>query len=130
MLRLSKPPVTRPAGRCQGGGPSFVNVGMMPTFVLIRERAGGWDWGKPMREQAAWDAHAAFMDRLANDGVILAGGPLGGEDEAPRVLHVVEAPDADGVERIMAEDPWTPLGLLRTLSIEPWTVLLGGFRSE
>jgi uncharacterized protein YciI len=45
-------------------------------------------------------------------------------------MHVVEAPDADAVERIMAEDPWTPMGLLRTLSIEPWTVLLGGFRSS
>lgn len=83
-----------------------------------------------MREQAAWDAHAAFMDRLAEEGFILAGGPLGTEDEAPRVMHVVEAADADAVERRMAEDPWTPMGLLRTLTVEPWTVLLGGFRSS
>lgn len=99
----------------------------MSRFVLIRERAAGWDWKKRMREQAAWDAHAAFMDRLAEEGFILAGGPLGSEDAAPRVMHVVEAPDADAVERRMAEDPWTPMTLLRTLSIEPWTVLLGGF---
>ena len=58
---------------------------MMPRFVLIRERAGGWDWNTPMREQTAWDTHAAFMDRLADEGFILAGGPLGSEDEAPRV---------------------------------------------
>jgi uncharacterized protein YciI len=100
----------------------------MPRYVLIRERGSGWDWSKPMRKQAAWDAHAAFMDRLADEGFILAGGPLGTEDEAARVMHVVEAPHADAVEARMAEDPWTPMGLLRSLSIEPWTVLLGGFR--
>ena len=102
----------------------------MARFVLIRERAGSWDWNKPMREQAAWDAHAAFMDRLADEGFILAGGPLGHEDEAPRVMHIVDAPDADAVERRMAEDPWTPMTLLRTLSIEPFTVLLGGFAAR
>lgn len=96
---------------------------------MIRKRASGWDWSKPMREQAAWDAHAAFMDRLVEEGFILAGGPLGTEDEASNVLHVIEAPDGDAVERRMSEDPWTPMGLLRTLSIEPWTVLLGGFRA-
>lgn len=100
----------------------------MAHFVLIRERTGGWDWNKPMRQQVAWEAHAAFMDRLVDERIILAGGPLGTEDEAPRIMHVIEAPDADAVERWVAEDPWTPMGLLRTLSIEPWTVLLGGFR--
>ncbi|HEY1867839.1 MAG TPA: YciI family protein [Candidatus Cybelea sp.] len=102
----------------------------MAHFVLIRERTGGWDWNKPMREQVAWEAHAAFMDRLVDGRIILAGGPLGTEDEAPRIMHVIEAPDADTVERWVAEDPWTPMGLLRTLSIEPWTVLLGGFRGD
>lgn len=99
-------------------------------FVVVRERARSWEWNKPMREQTAWDAHAAFMDRLVNEGFILAGGPLGTEDEAPRIMHVVEAPDADAAERRLGEDPWSPMGLLRTVSIEPWTVLLGGFGSN
>ena len=37
-----------------------------------------------MRRQAEWEAHAVFMDKLAQDGFIVAGGPLGGEDDAPR----------------------------------------------
>ena len=78
-----------------------------------------------MRRQAAWEAHAAFMDALADEGFIVAGGPLGGEDDAPRVLHVIDAPDAGAIERRMAEDPWTPMNMLKTVSIEPWTVLLG-----
>ena len=78
-----------------------------------------------MRRQREWEAHAGFMDALAAQGIILAAGPLGGEDDAPRVLHIIEAPDAAAVERALAEDPWTAMGLLRTVSIEPWTVLLG-----
>jgi uncharacterized protein YciI len=79
-----------------------------------------------MRGQQEWEAHAAFMDALAEDGFLLAGGPLGGEDDACRVLHVVDATDANAVAARLNEDPWTPHMLL-TLSIEPWTVLLGGF---
>lgn len=100
----------------------------MPYFVMIRERTAAWDWSRPMRRQDAWEEHAAFMDALADEGFIIAGGPLGGEDDAPRVMHVIDAADVAAVELRMAADPWTPMGLLRTASIEPWTVLLGAFR--
>ena len=83
-----------------------------------------------MRRQAEWDAHAAFMDALDADGFIVAGGPLGTEDAAPRVMHVVNALNAEAIEARMADDPWTPMQLLKTVSIEPWTVLLGGFRER
>jgi uncharacterized protein YciI len=99
----------------------------MPYFVVTCERGPNWDWSRPMRRQDGWEAHAAFMDALTAEGFILAGGPLGGEDDARRVLHIVLASDAGEIERRLAEDPWTPNGLLRTLLIEPWTVLLGGF---
>ena len=100
----------------------------MPYFVVLRERGSTWDWSRPMRRQDDWDAHAAFMDALEESGFIAAGGPLGGEDDAARVLHIVVADSVEAVEARMAADPWTPKGLLRTVSIEPWTVLLGGFR--
>lgn len=99
----------------------------MAHFVVVRERGVSWDWSRPMRQQDQWTEHAAFMDELEHEGTILAGGPLGGEDDAARVLHVFEAPDKKAIVARLAEDPWTPLGLLNTLSIEPWTVLLGGF---
>jgi len=65
------------------------------------------------------------MDALTDEGFIVLGGPLGGEDDAKRVLHVIDAPNVEAVEARMEEDPWTPLEMLRTVSIEPWTVLLG-----
>ena len=97
----------------------------MRRFVLVRERAEAWDWSLPMRRQAEWEAHAAFMDALAEEGFLIAGGPLGSEDEALRVLHVIEAADAAAVEARMADDPWTAMRMLKTVSIEPWTVLIG-----
>lgn len=97
----------------------------MPYFVVIRERGSAWNWSVPMRRQAEWDAHAAFMDALADEAFIVAGGPLGGEDDARRVMHVIDAPDSAAIERRMAQDPWTPMNMLKTVSIEPWTVLLG-----
>lgn len=102
---------------------------LMPYFVLTRERSSGWNWSVPMRRQVEWEAHAAFLDALECEGFIVAGGPLGGEDDAARVMLVVRAPDRDAVETRMAQDPWTPMHLLTTVSVEPWTVLLGGFRA-
>lgn len=97
----------------------------MPYFVVIRERSGGWNWSAPMRRQAEWDAHARFMDALTEERFIVLGGPLGGEDDAARVLHVMDAPDISEIETKLSEDPWTRMSLLTTVSIEPWTILLG-----
>jgi uncharacterized protein YciI len=77
-----------------------------------------------MRGQTQWEAHAKFMDDLTDDGSILLGGPLGGEDDAKRVLHIMSAPDAASIEKRLNEDPWTPARLV-TVSIEPFTILLG-----
>jgi len=98
----------------------------MPYFVVINERGSAWDWSRPMREQHEWDAHAAFMDELAETGFIVAGGPLGGEDDAPRVLHIVEAQDQSTIESRMEQDPWLVMNLLSRATVEPWTILLGG----
>ena len=100
----------------------------MPYFIVIRERSSGWNWSVPMRRQAEWEPHAAFLEALVADRFIVAGGPLGDEDTAARVMLVVNAPERDAVETCMAADPWTPMHLLNTVSIETWTVLLGGFR--
>ena len=93
----------------------------MRTFVLIRERGPSWDDARGLREQDAWDEHAAFMEGLADEGFILLGGPIG-ED---RVMHVVVADGEQEVYDRLAPDPWEPTGLLRNVSVERWHVLLG-----
>jgi uncharacterized protein YciI len=78
-----------------------------------------------MREQEGWDEHARFMDVLVDEGFILLGGPLEGERD---VLHVVEAPSQEAVHERLADDNWTANGMLETVSVEGWTVLLDGLR--
>lgn len=101
----------------------------MPYFAVIVERGAVWDWSLPMRRQKEWDAHAAFMDALVTEGFILIGGPLGNEDTAARILHVVQAAGESAVRERLAEDPWHRSGMLTIAAIEPWTVLLGSIGS-
>jgi uncharacterized protein YciI len=91
------------------------------TFVVMRMRGPAWQPNLPMRGQAAWDAHAAFMNGLAADGFVVLGGPLGDGD---RTLLIVEAASPEAVRGRLEPDPWTGLGLLRTDSITPWQILL------
>jgi hypothetical protein len=95
----------------------------MQRFVLIRERGSGWDHSRPMREQELWDEHADFMEALVDEGFIVLGGLLG---EDGRAMHVVDAGGEEEIHARLADDPWTPLDLLRTASIERWEILLGG----
>jgi uncharacterized protein YciI len=89
-------------------------------FVVIRKPGRAWDASRSMREQEGWDAHAAFMDALADEGFIVLGGPLGTDD---RALHVVDAGTEREIEARYAEDPWSA-DMLEIASIEPWTILL------
>jgi uncharacterized protein YciI len=94
-------------------------------YVVRRQRGGPWDWSRDLREQAGWDEHARFMDALVEEGFILLGGPLESDRE---VLHIVEAESEDAVHERLAGDPWTPNGMLTTVRVERWTVLLDGRR--
>jgi hypothetical protein len=94
----------------------------MAYFLVTRANGPDWDDSRQRREQPGWDEHAAFMDALVDDGFVLLGGPVG-EDE--RVVLVVDAADKGEVVARLAADPWPP-EVLRTVSIEPWTVWLDG----
>ena len=93
----------------------------MTYWVVVREPGPAWDRSRPMRQQDGWDGHAAFMDALAAEGFIVLGGPLG---DGWQFMHVVDADGEDEIERRLAADPWAPMQLLRTRSIEPWKILL------
>jgi uncharacterized protein YciI len=95
----------------------------MALYAVRNRRGGPWDWTKDLREQVGWDEHARFMDGLVDTGFIVLGGPLEGDRD---VLLIVEAESEDAIRERLAEDPWTPNGMLRPVSIERWTILLDG----
>lgn len=95
----------------------------MTIYAVLLEPGDGWDSTRTMREQEAWDEHAVFMDALVDEGFVVAGGPLG---DGPRRLLVVDAASEEEIAERLEDDPWAPMRLLRTVTIDPWHILLGG----
>jgi uncharacterized protein YciI len=116
----------RLAGAGSGVGSDKYPHGMA-FFALTMVHGPSWDASRQIREQPAWDRHAAFMDGLVDDGFIILGGPLG---DGERVLHVVEAAGEREIKARLGEDPWASMELLQIGAIEPWTIWLDGRRSD
>jgi uncharacterized protein YciI len=93
----------------------------MANFAVTLVHGPAWDDSRPIRQQRGWDAHAAFMDGLVDDGFLIIGGPIGDGD---RTLHAVEAADEGEVRTSLGADPWAAAGLLEIGSIEPWALWL------
>ena len=92
-------------------------------FLVILRRSGPqYDLSLPLEAQSGWEAHAAFMDGLVDDGFIVLGGPLADEF---RTAHAVEAESEQTIRDTFARDPWSDTHL-EVDSIEPWTIRLDG----
>ncbi len=96
----------------------------MPYFVVINEQGLPWDSKCSMRDQKGWTEHAVFMDALADDHFVILGGPLGNYPKH-RALLVLDALNEGILRKRLAEDPWMRAGVLRTIEIYPWELLLG-----
>ena len=94
---------------------------MTRLFAVVREPGPAWVPGRRMEEQEGWPLHAAFMNDLAGDGLVVLGGPLG---DGSRFLLICDAAGEEEIERRLAVDPWVPMRLLVTRSIEPWRIVL------
>lgn len=93
----------------------------MANFAVRLVHGPRWDPSRQIRDQEAWDEHAAFMDRLVDDGFVILGGPVG---DGEQTLHVVEAADENEIKARLAGDPWASAGLLQIGTIEPWALWL------
>jgi uncharacterized protein YciI len=93
-------------------------------FLVKRAHGSSWDRSRLRREQPGWDAHAAFMDELVDEGFIVLGGPVG-EGDGHSALLVVEAESEADVRARLVDDPWQE-DMLATESVEPWTIFLRG----
>lgn len=92
------------------------------AYHLVRRVPGpAWEHGRPIREQRGWTEHAAFMDRLAEHGVVVLGGPIGNAGDG--AMLVMDAYDEAAVRALLAADPWSG-ALLVTAAVEPWTIWL------
>ena len=95
---------------------------MADYYLVERAKGPAWDHSKGRREQAGWNAHAAFMDRLVDDRVVILGGPVG-EGDGENALLVVDADSEADIRARLADDPWES-DMLTTESVKPWSVWL------
>ena len=103
----------------------------MTLFAVNREAGPGWLEDAGAFDQPDVNAHAAFMEGLAMDGVLLAAGPLADTASGRiRVLLIAEASNEAEIVDRLAADPWELTGRIKTATIEPWTVVAGSIASR
>jgi PhnB protein len=94
-------------------------------FVIIRQQGRAWDNSRGLREQAGWDEHAEFMDSLAAEGFVVFAGPVGGGGPPHRAMLIVESDSENTIHARLADDPWTSMDMLETVTVDAWEVLIG-----
>ena len=92
---------------------------------MIRKGGPAWDQDRPLRDQEAWAEHAEFMDKLFDEGFVVMAGPLGDGTPEHRVLLIFDADSESTIHARLQDDVWTTMGVLETVSVERWNVLLG-----
>jgi uncharacterized protein YciI len=94
-----------------------------------RSRFDATATGFVLEVEEEWDQDATFMNRLADEGLVLFAGPLAGSGQGRiRVLLVAAAHSEAEIRRRLADDPWATSQLLETASVEPWEPVVGGDR--
>jgi uncharacterized protein YciI len=91
-------------------------------YLVERAKGPVWDHSRGRREQAGWDAHAAFMDALAEEEFVVLGGPIG-EGDGENSLLVIDLESEEAIRARLAEDPWADQRL-RIESVRPWSIWL------
>jgi uncharacterized protein len=94
---------------------------MKNTFVIQWAPGAAWKAGKTVREQAYWDEHAEFMDRLFENGTVILGGPF---SDGTGSLVIVEAEEMSEVAALIANDPFVVHQIFALRSLKQWQLFL------
>ncbi len=94
---------------------------MKKTFATFFSPGPTWIAGKTSREQPCWTEHAAFMDKLFEDGRVILGGPYA---DYTGLLVIVEALNEEDVYELFRHDLFVVNGIVRINSIHEWLIFL------
>jgi uncharacterized protein len=98
-------------------------------FAVIREAGPAWTDGKGAFEQPGVDDHGAFMNALADEGIVVFAGPLAGSEHGRiRALLIVNTDSEAVIHERLAADPWAKAHRLVTTSVESWNLFVGADR--
>src|SRR5882724_10203236 len=90
-------------------------------FLVFRNPGPSWVPGLPTRQQPLWDEHAAFIDRVFEQGRIIMAGPYA---DCSRALIIVRAGSKAEASELFCDDPWVHRGILVESEVIEWTVFL------
>jgi uncharacterized protein YciI len=82
--------------------------------------------GLPTRQQPLWDEHAAFIDRIFEQGRIILAGPYA---DCSRALLIVQASSVAEASELFRDDPWARRGILVESEVVEWSVFLDSRRN-
>jgi len=94
---------------------------MKNTFIILWAPGAAWTAGKTVREQAYWDEHAKFMDRLFENGTVIMGGPF---SDGTGSLVIVEAEEINEVSTLFANDPFVVHQIFALRGLKQWQLFL------
>jgi uncharacterized protein YciI len=98
---------------------------MTTLYLVFRDPGPSWVRGVPTREQPLWDEHAAFMDRILEQGRIVLAGPYA---DFSRALIIVQANSAKEALALLNDDPWEKAGILVPGEVVEWRIYLDSRR--
>jgi uncharacterized protein len=98
---------------------------MKNTFMILWAPGPAWVEGKTVREQPYWAEHAAFMDPLFENGMVILGGPFA---DATGSLVIVEAENEHEVADLFARDPFVEHAIFALRSLKQWLLFLDARR--
>ena len=100
---------------------------MKNTFMLLWGHGPAWVEGKTVREQPYWTEHAAFMDPLFDNGMVVLGGPFA---DGTGSMVIVEAESEQEVADLFARDPFAVYDIFALNSLKQWQLFLDARRKE
>jgi uncharacterized protein YciI len=101
--------------------PDNFGIIMMKTIAVFLRPGSNWNPELPVREQAYWDEHARFMDKLFDEGSVILAGPFA-DRSGSMVILIAESPEA--AIAIFREDPWAHHDILVAVDAKEWTIFL------
>lgn len=68
-------------------------------------------------------AHREFLSGLAQEGVVVASGPLA--DGPPEALLLLEGESVAQIRDLLSQDPFAQQGIIESVEVREWDVVIG-----
>jgi uncharacterized protein len=95
----------------------------MKAIAVFLRPGSKWNPDLPVRQQAYWDEHAAFMDALFDAGKVMLGGPFA---DASGSMVILKVDSEEAARAIYRDDPWVQQDVLVPAEVKEWTIFLDG----